>query len=766
MTVQIRLLGGFEIRRDDVVVLGAAWKPAKAAAIVKILALQPQRTLHRDQLIDLLWPDADMEAGASSFYKNLHHLRAATRGHDLDLVTLNRGSVALDLEAMIDIATFRERARPAFSARDIAAYSEALGAYTGDLLPGDIYEAWTEPHREELRTMAQRLRLDLAERYLHRERYAEAVTVYQQAVTANPLAEDAHRGLMRAFGASGERDMALHQYELLRATLQDELAGEPSAETETLAAEIRRVDRLISPVEAAIAAPLAAADAAVRRRDFGDAAEKLRECIERLHDAGDDDEREAELWLRLSSVTAALGSRGVADHARRAAQLARRAGLGELEARALVQFQAASETMPNNHAGHRESSELISDAMARCAPGANATRAWLLAAGARPLAAAARADDEQHITGRVALAGERDPAIEGYLREAVEVARRTTDREALAYAMSRLRVYITSPDTLEERLGLTGELVELSESLHNPVSEYEAHLFRHEDLLEAGDIDGARIEARTIRRIGEMLNVQGIIAAGLSCLSTHATADGDLTEALSLLFESRSADATYGGNSNSQYRFGIQFLMIRWHQGRIEELYDGYLRAVDLAPRLNAPRASLALICAESGRLDEAREHVRTLASDGAAAIPKDYLWWLVSIFLAQAAITTGERETAEDVYRLLAPYADRNASAAGAVSFGSACHILAKLAAALGDEAAASTYFDRALDHNVRTRQRTWAARTRRDFSSFLARGDSGQAARAADLARIAVADAAEMGLGRAFMEGGALRSSGGRPG
>jgi hypothetical protein len=92
-------------------------------------------------------------------------------------------------------------------------------------------------------------------------------------------------------------------------------------------------------------------------------------------------------------------------------------------------------------------------------------------------------------------------------------------------------------------------------------------------------------------------------------------------------------------------------------------------------------------------------------------------------------------------------PYASRNAASAGAISFGSAELILALLSSFLEDHVAAEGHFERALKHNLSTRQRTWVAYTRAYFAEFLfARGRDEATAR--DLARIALADAHEIGM------------------
>ena len=57
--------------------------------------------------------------------------------------------------------------------------------------------------------------------------------------------------------------------------------------------------------------------------------------------------------------------------------------------------------------------------------------------------------------------------------------------------------------------------------------------------------------------------------------------------------------------------------------------------------------------------------------------------------------------------------------------------------------------HFEHALAFNVRTRQRVWAARTRFHYAKMLLEsGDEGDAARATELARVARADAHEIGM------------------
>ena len=73
--LHISVLGEFRVRIDDREIPPAAWKRRKAAVIVKILALAPGHRLHREQMMELLWPELDPEQAANGLYQALHAAR-------------------------------------------------------------------------------------------------------------------------------------------------------------------------------------------------------------------------------------------------------------------------------------------------------------------------------------------------------------------------------------------------------------------------------------------------------------------------------------------------------------------------------------------------------------------------------------------------------------------------------------------------------------------------------------------------------------------
>ncbi len=233
---RVRLLGGFSVVVGGDPVDERAWRLRKAKALVKLLALAPDRRMHRERIADLLWPDRDADAAANNLHQALH---AARRAIGADALRLSDGLVVLDAE--VDVDAFERAAAHARAAQEVDAYEAALDLF-GELLPEDRYEPWADARRAALLELHTELCVELAE--LHGEE-PEALAALQRALVADPLAEGAHRALMRAYAGSGRRQQALAQYQLLRRRLDTELAAEPDPETRELYRE------LLSPTPAA-----------------------------------------------------------------------------------------------------------------------------------------------------------------------------------------------------------------------------------------------------------------------------------------------------------------------------------------------------------------------------------------------------------------------------------------------------------------------------------------------------------------------------------
>ena len=76
-SLRVRLLGGFRVERIDAGQAVSDWPRRSAKTLIKLLAVQEGHALHREQIIDVLWPKVDAESALNSFGKALHVARRA-----------------------------------------------------------------------------------------------------------------------------------------------------------------------------------------------------------------------------------------------------------------------------------------------------------------------------------------------------------------------------------------------------------------------------------------------------------------------------------------------------------------------------------------------------------------------------------------------------------------------------------------------------------------------------------------------------------------
>ena len=155
MSVQVRLLGGFEVVCDGVPVAADAWVRRQAAQLVQLLALSRDRRLHREQVVDALWPGLSWEVAGPRLHKAAHYARRAL--DDPGALVLRHELVSLypgrdDVE--VDVHEFARAADRALQTGDQALAAEALLLYAGPLLPEDPYEPWTDEPRTLRRAAA------------------------------------------------------------------------------------------------------------------------------------------------------------------------------------------------------------------------------------------------------------------------------------------------------------------------------------------------------------------------------------------------------------------------------------------------------------------------------------------------------------------------------------------------------------------------------------------------------------------------------------
>lgn len=242
--LQIFALGSFGLAAGGRSVAIERWRRKQAVALLKYLVTQLDRPVHRERILDCLWPDVDERRGWGRLKVTMcflrRQLRATGMGEDVvrtvgDAYLLRRDAVWVDAEI------FEQRVAEGRTLQDrqhwdeaLRCYYEAQFLYRGDYLEQDVFADWCAEERERLSEIYLEMLNGMAECHAQSGHYSEAVQVCRKAVMHDPCRESFHRALMRYLVRLGRPDWALTQYRHCQEVLAREFGIEPMPETQRL----------------------------------------------------------------------------------------------------------------------------------------------------------------------------------------------------------------------------------------------------------------------------------------------------------------------------------------------------------------------------------------------------------------------------------------------------------------------------------------------------------------------------------------------------
>jgi DNA-binding SARP family transcriptional activator/tetratricopeptide (TPR) repeat protein len=232
--LSLALLGPPVVRRDGAPV---TFDTRKATALLALLAVTG-REHSREQLADLLWPEADSAKGRASLRRTLSVTAAAMS----DGLVISRTTIALDPALVrVDVREFNDLiGRP-----DTASLERAASLYRDDFLAGFTlrgcaeFEEWQASVSEELRQALARALQRLVAACITDGALERAAGHARRWLQLDPLHEPAHQAIIRLHGWAGQRSAAMRQYRSLVRVLDRDLAVRPLPETTRLYDDVR-----------------------------------------------------------------------------------------------------------------------------------------------------------------------------------------------------------------------------------------------------------------------------------------------------------------------------------------------------------------------------------------------------------------------------------------------------------------------------------------------------------------------------------------------
>jgi DNA-binding SARP family transcriptional activator len=220
--VRLRCLGPFSLEIAGRVVDESTIKP-KERALLHRLVLRPGEPVHRDELLESLWPEADPDVGRHRLQVAISSLRrlVTPEVHDQPYLLAREGEsyrIRLDDDADVDlwqVETQLRKAKEARAANDVQAETRALvgalGAWSGSLFPSDGPAEWVVGTRARLEMSIVAAAARLASIQLQTGDSGAAADAARAGLAIDRYRDDLWELLITASRRSG------HQAEALRA---------------------------------------------------------------------------------------------------------------------------------------------------------------------------------------------------------------------------------------------------------------------------------------------------------------------------------------------------------------------------------------------------------------------------------------------------------------------------------------------------------------------------------------------------------------------
>ncbi|MCL4681449.1 MAG: GAF domain-containing protein [Rhodocyclaceae bacterium] len=243
----LRCFGPLKIFCDGEKIPVDAFKRRKALRLLKTLVLMRGTPIHRDRLIELLWPDCSQPAAVNRLHGVVNALRSSLesrrRPRTSEYIVCRDDFFHFNTDAphSIDLFDFcdaealaRNALRQGEQERALDLLEKAVQLYRGDLFADDSEDETIEAQRVRLRHVYLDAVRELARLRTHLGHADEAIRVLRTALDIEPVAVDLYEALISQLLHLGRQAEARQQYEFGCAALRKYLDMEPPARMRAL----------------------------------------------------------------------------------------------------------------------------------------------------------------------------------------------------------------------------------------------------------------------------------------------------------------------------------------------------------------------------------------------------------------------------------------------------------------------------------------------------------------------------------------------------
>lgn len=237
-TLIIETLGVFSVRVGNKYLSDNSPRAGQVWRLFKFIITNRTTPIPTEKLIDLLWPDGDVDNPIKALYTLVYRLRVLLSEHfpgKQDFITFQHNSYIWNRNSnyWLDSEQFEnlyqeasDETRP--GSERIAIFHKAFELYHGDYLSESYSEGWVFPSSNFYKRLYTSIIIKLSELCSEAGDYSSVVRYCEKAVEFDPFDENLHATLIKALVSLGLVSQALAHYDYIAAMLYKELGVKPS----------------------------------------------------------------------------------------------------------------------------------------------------------------------------------------------------------------------------------------------------------------------------------------------------------------------------------------------------------------------------------------------------------------------------------------------------------------------------------------------------------------------------------------------------------
>ncbi len=248
--LMIETLGSFSVRVGEKVLSDNSPRAGQVWRLFKYIITNRATPIPTEKLIDLLWPDGDVDNPIKALYTLIYRLRAILNeqfNSKQEFIIFQHNSYIWNKNAAywLDAEEFEDLFKSAAdttleNSKKIETYNRAFHLYHGDYLTESYSEGWVFPTTNYYKRLYTSIIIKLSELCAAENDYDSIVHYCEKAIEFDPFDENLHATLISALVSLGLVSQALAHYDYIAAMLYKELGVQPSEALQTLYRNIHK----------------------------------------------------------------------------------------------------------------------------------------------------------------------------------------------------------------------------------------------------------------------------------------------------------------------------------------------------------------------------------------------------------------------------------------------------------------------------------------------------------------------------------------------